>query len=56
METLEDIEKKDIRTTRKPSAAKTKFQNFTGQSSEYSNEDLNKIARELTRRRGEQGE
>lgn len=56
VETLEDIEKKDIRTTRKPSAAKTKFQNFTGQSSEYSNEDLNKIARELTRRRGEQGE
>ncbi len=57
VETVEDIQKKDVRTNKKPKASTTnKFHNFKGQSEEYTDEELTKIALELTRKRREQGE
>lgn len=57
VETVEDIQKKDVRTNKKSKASTTnKFHNFKGQSEEYTDEELTKIALELTRKRREQGE
>lgn len=55
--TLEDIEKKDIKPQRKTQPSKTnKFHNFKGHSDDYTEEELTKIAMDLTKKRREQGE
>ncbi len=57
IESLSDIDKKDIKPKKNVgSSTKNRFHNFTGQSESYTEDELTKIALDLTRKRREQGE
>lgn len=49
--TVEDVSQKDIRPAEKKSVKENKFNNFQGQSKQYSEEELNQIAINIRKRR-----